>query len=219
MAWTAKPGPARRPHISRPRVPYLLLRSRRSMAPGPRSALRSGPRGCHGDGPLCGRGGAGARGSCRPRPRQGRRRAGRTGAGKREGRDEGVEGGKEGRLASLAYPVFPKHTALLGGSRPVAIRAACRLQSCLPSPPTPRPAPPSAPSSVEFAQAGHHPGSAPGRTEWRTRPGTSGWLRLGQTQASSVLFEMGGAQGTAPLDWQQADHALIPFPRVRAAES
>lgn len=87
VAETAKPGPARRPHSSRPRVPYLLLRSRRSMAPGPRSALRSGPRGCHGDGPLCGRGGAGARGSRRPRPRQGRRRAGRTGAGEREGRD------------------------------------------------------------------------------------------------------------------------------------
>lgn len=75
------------PRSSRPQVRYLLLRSRRSMAPGPRSALRSGPRGCHGDGPLCGRGGAGARGSCRPRPRQGRRRAGRTGAGEREGRD------------------------------------------------------------------------------------------------------------------------------------
>lgn len=74
------------PRSSRPQVRYLLLRSRRSMVPGPRSALRSGPRGCHGDGPLCGRGGAGARGSRRPRPRQGRRRAGRTGAGEREGR-------------------------------------------------------------------------------------------------------------------------------------
>lgn len=173
MVWTAKPGPARRPHSSRPRVPYLLLRSRRSMAPGPRSALRSGPRGCHGDGPLCGRGGAGARGSCRPRPRQGRRRAGRTGAGKREGRDEGVEGGKEGRLASLAYPVFPKHTALLGGSRPVAIRAPCLLQSCLPFPQPPAP---------------HLP--LP-RHQWSS-------LRLGTTPGVPQA-ELNGARGPAPV--------------------
>lgn len=142
--------------------------------------------------------------------------------GGREGgtrlRGRGWEGGAAGvpsvpRVSLGSEPL--KHTALLGDSHSVAIRAPCLLQSRLPFP---LPALPTAPSSVEFAQAGHHPGSAPGRTEWRTRPGTCGWLQLGQIEASSVLFEMGGALGTAPLDWQQADHALIPFPRVRAAE-
>lgn len=143
----------------------------------------------------------------------------RGGEGGTRLRGRGWEGGAAGvpsvpRVSLGSEPL--KHTTLLVDSRSVAIRAPCLLQSGLPFPPTP--APPTAPSSVEFAQAGHHPGSAPGRTEWRTRPGTCGWLRLGQIEASSVLFEMGRTQGTAPLDWQQAGHALIPFPRVRAAE-
>lgn len=150
-----------------------------------------------------------------PGEKGGEDRGGREGGTRLKGR--GWEGGAAGvpsvpRVSLGSEPL--KHTALLGDSHPVAIRAPCLLQSGLPSSPTP----PTAPSSEEFAQAGHHPGSAPGRTEWRTRPGTSGWLRLGQIEASSVLFEIGGAQGTAPPDWQQEDHALIPFPRVRAAE-
>lgn len=88
---TAKP-PDQRGHSAGPvpRFRYLQVSRQDSMAPEPRSALRCGPCGCHGDGPLCGRGGAGAREQRVAPPPEGRGE-GRRGRGGRRGREGGAD--------------------------------------------------------------------------------------------------------------------------------
>lgn len=161
-------------------------------------------------------------GAAGPAPARGE--GGRGGRGGREGgtrlRGRGWEGESAGvpsvpRVSLGSEPL--KHAALLGDSRPVAIRVPCLLQSRLlcPHPPPHLLLPRHQWSSLRL---GTTPGVPQAELNGARGPAPVGWLRLGHIEASNVLFEIGGAQGTAPLDWQQADHSLIPFPRVRAAE-
>lgn len=117
-----------------PRFRYLHVRRQDSMAPGPRSALRSGPCGCHGDGPLCGRGGAGAREQrVAPPPK------GRAGTARGEGRAE-----RAGRPPRPPAPPAP----------PPAVGARGAEEPQPGSGPDPR-------QTASAPRPGHRPGSAP----------------------------------------------------------
>lgn len=156
-----------------PRFLYLHVRRRGSMAPGPRSALRSGPRGCHGDGPLCGRGGAGARGSSGPAP---------DGEGGERGR--GGEGGNAGGGPGWALPPRP--------SRPrprLARRGAGRVR-------------PGSGSGTRRAASTPRPGRHPGAPRASGEPRPQHWggaqRQTGDPGALAVLSQAGGPQHPHP---------------------